>query len=105
MKRNAINFGDWPIDDLKVVTTEQSEDEEGLPIYCLYSKRLDSITFIKDEELTRLRHRGIREIESLPEQGLRSQTNALHSVRLLSLQALRGGLFFSPLVVRMLGQI
>lgn len=55
-----------PIDDLRVITSEEFLDDEGKTYHCIYSFTLDAVTFVDDILVNLLRERGIIELEKLP---------------------------------------
>ncbi|NEO85300.1 MAG: hypothetical protein F6J87_13785 [Spirulina sp. SIO3F2] len=64
-------FGDWEIEDLRIVRSEMEEfdkddDAEYQALYCVYSFKLDSVTFVDENERKQLLKRGVLEIDELP---------------------------------------
>ena len=57
----------WAIEDLYLVPSEDSLDDDGEPIYCVFSEELDAVTFVDAEELSVLRRRGIQTLDRLPD--------------------------------------
>ncbi len=62
---------DWPIDDLRLIRSEQIdaedlEEDNAQTIYCIYSFKLDSVTFIEGDAHHSLLRRGIIELDEMP---------------------------------------
>jgi hypothetical protein len=57
-----------PIESLYLVPSEDSADENGQPLFCVFNRQIDAITFVGREELALLKKRGIRTLASLPEE-------------------------------------
>jgi hypothetical protein len=61
------NIESWSIDDLRVVKSEEFVDDDGQYCFCIYSLKLDAVTFVDDRGIEKLRERGIKEIHNLPD--------------------------------------
>ena len=59
-------LADWPTDDLRIVTSESFEDEDGQFLYAVYSVSMDALMFVGADEVQALRGRGVVEVEALP---------------------------------------
>jgi hypothetical protein len=58
-----------PIDELFLVPSEDSVDEEGKRMYCVFNRARDSITFIGATDFALLKERGVQVLPALPELG------------------------------------
>ena len=63
----GVDLNTWPIEDLFLIPSDDSVDDEGEPIHCLFSKELDAVTYIDAGDLAVLRQRGIQSLDRLPE--------------------------------------
>lgn len=63
----SMNLSDWPIEDLFAIPSEGYVDEAGVPTHCIFSRKLDAVTFVGPEEYAVLKARGIQEMPELPE--------------------------------------
>jgi hypothetical protein len=61
-----MDFRTYPIEDLFLVPSEDLSDEKGEPIYCLFNRKIDALTFIGVEDRDVLRERGIQTLPNLP---------------------------------------
>ena len=57
------------IEDLYLAPSEDSLDDDGEPIYCVFSEELDAVTFVDAEELSVLRRRGIQTLDAFQPDG------------------------------------
>ena len=67
VRRALVDVNTWPIEDLYLVPSEDSLDDDGDPIYCVFSHELDGVTFVDADEVAVLRRRGIQTLDRLPD--------------------------------------
>ncbi len=60
-------IGDRPVSDLRIVSGESFDDEQGERVVAVYSLSLDALTFVGSDEERELLVAGVAVVESLPE--------------------------------------
>ncbi len=62
-----IDWSTWAVEDLYLVPSEDLLDDDGEPIYCVFSRELDAVTFVDAKKLSVLTERGIQTLDRLPD--------------------------------------
>ncbi|MBW4552032.1 MAG: hypothetical protein KME35_13135 [Aphanocapsa sp. GSE-SYN-MK-11-07L] len=61
------NCETWQINDLRIIKSEELiDDEDGEILYCVYSFKLDAVTFVGENTVKALQKRGIQQLDNLP---------------------------------------
>ena len=63
---NGMDVANWPIEDLLLVPSENYEDEDGELMHCVFSRRLNAVTFVGSNESAALQERGANVLDVLP---------------------------------------
>jgi hypothetical protein len=61
-------FENWPVEDLCLVRDQHILEPVEESSFCVYCPSVDSVTFVSAAEYSMLKLRGVREIQSLPNQ-------------------------------------
>ena len=62
-----MDLNSWAIESLYLVPSEDSLDDEGRSIHCVFNREIDAVTWVDSEEVSLLKQRGIRALEALPD--------------------------------------